>query len=241
MSKVWKGAAGQGELMRTRARGTCAAAGRSRSHVVERRPLTPAAGAWRTPAPERAPRPPPCPRRRPGTTHRGRCTGRGTSVRSGWAEAWGSRAPRQRASSSWWAGCPGKSDATWPSGPTPSITTSNRGTSPPSLAAATSSRSTGPRRPRHESRSGPSAAGTRGSCPGGARGGRAGRPWPGCRCARGHRRQVALVTPPDLDPPPVDGVPRRPGAMEAMIAEPIEPPVSTCGARRGRPGGRAGR
>ena len=143
-------------LADTHGRQGLAGADRARGHVgrgvpVQRARVRPGAAGLLRPAPAADRRPTargrprrPCPRRRRGTRRPGGAqAGNVREIRVG--GGWASRGRRSRCVASCSAGCSGKSDATWASGPTPSISTSNSGTSRPGGAAAASSRRSGRR------------------------------------------------------------------------------------------------
>ena len=138
------------------------------------------------------------------------------------------------------AGWCGKSEATWPSGPTPSRTTSKSGRSPARGRGSSSAYRCGGCLGRPGSVSGPATPWTwAGSSPSVEQGRRR---VLGLVAVRVAGRQVALVAPPHVDAGPVDRVPRGPAASDARIAEPIEPPVSDdVGRARGPPARRRGR
>ena len=228
---------GQGEEIRVRPGGL---GGGRAVEQPQRRPLAPRpggrdrdlAGARQRERDRRAPSP-----RRPRAATPRRRRGSPACVREirtggGLGEP---RTPTTVRSVSCSAGCSGKSDATCPSGPTPSSTTSNVGTAGRSSgraaraarrrsAAAAASTSSPPVAVRWPASGAPA--------PGRAARGRAARRGPASRCARG-RRRAGTARRPTRGRAAVQSTASRAGdaASAFRVAVPTPPPVRTTCAR----------
>ena len=203
--------------------------------------MTPAAGPASTLHRRGRARPPwPCPHPPRGTTRPGPSTGArkvsDTRIGGGLGEPW---TPTTERSSSCSAGCSGNSEATCASGPTPSITTSNRGTSSSPLAhGRRAARHTTRRTPRGSCRAGCRVPGSRAPGPGRSPPSRQRGAGLGLVALRVAGGQEALVAPPDVDPGPVDRVAAGLAPRDRGSPIPWTPRSGRCRPRRATPGRR---